>query len=69
MDTQTGRIYTPKEFEKFLRGRPEKRKYAMQINPTAEQMKRRPPRVGRNDLCPCGSGNKFKKCCWNRRFN
>lgn len=22
--------------------------------------------VGRNDLCPCGSGKKFKKCCWAR---
>ena len=22
-------------------------------------------RVGRNDLCPCGSGKKFKKCCLN----
>lgn len=21
------------------------------------------PKVGRNDLCPCGSGSKFKKCC------
>lgn len=20
--------------------------------------------VGRNDPCPCGSGKKFKKCCW-----
>ena len=20
-------------------------------------------KVGRNDLCPCGSGKKFKKCC------
>ncbi|EMM6942909.1 SEC-C domain-containing protein [Morganella morganii] len=19
--------------------------------------------TGRNDPCPCGSGNKFKKCC------
>lgn len=19
--------------------------------------------TGRNDLCPCGSGKKFKKCC------
>ena len=19
--------------------------------------------VGRNDPCPCGSGNKYKKCC------
>ncbi len=22
-----------------------------------------PPKVGRNDPCPCGSGGKFKKCC------
>ena len=20
--------------------------------------------VGRNQPCPCGSGKKFKKCCW-----
>ena len=20
-------------------------------------------KVGRNDLCPCGSGKRFKKCC------
>jgi len=24
---------------------------------------RPPPKVGRNDSCPCGSGLKFKKCC------
>jgi SWIM/SEC-C metal-binding protein len=22
-----------------------------------------PPRVGRNDSCPCASGKKYKKCC------
>lgn len=22
-----------------------------------------PPRVGRNDMCACGSGKKYKKCC------
>jgi preprotein translocase subunit SecA len=21
------------------------------------------PKVGRNDLCPCGSGKKYKNCC------
>lgn len=26
-------------------------------------IKRELPKVGRNDLCPCGSGKKFKKCC------
>jgi preprotein translocase subunit SecA len=25
--------------------------------------KRNAPAVGRNDLCPCGSGKKYKKCC------
>jgi preprotein translocase subunit SecA len=27
------------------------------------QTVRRAKKVGRNDLCPCGSGRKFKKCC------
>ena len=21
-------------------------------------------KIGRNDPCPCGSGKKYKKCCW-----
>jgi len=21
-------------------------------------------KIGRNEPCPCGSGKKFKKCCW-----
>jgi hypothetical protein len=25
--------------------------------------------VNRNDLCPCGSGKKFKKCCINKALN
>ncbi|HAG04908.1 MAG TPA: preprotein translocase subunit SecA [Lachnospiraceae bacterium] len=25
--------------------------------------KRKEPKVGRNDLCPCGSGKKYKNCC------
>ncbi|HKK09281.1 MAG TPA: SEC-C metal-binding domain-containing protein [Bacteroidales bacterium] len=24
---------------------------------------RRPPKIGRNEPCPCGSGKKYKKCC------
>jgi hypothetical protein len=23
-----------------------------------------PIKIGRNDPCPCGSGKKYKKCCW-----
>ena len=35
----------------------------MIIPPTKKQIARRPPRVGRNEPCPCGSGKKFKNCC------
>ncbi|MFT8310885.1 MAG: SEC-C metal-binding domain-containing protein [Sporolactobacillus sp.] len=24
------------------------------------------PKIGRNDLCPCGSGKKYKKCCMDK---
>ena len=23
----------------------------------------KPPKIGRNDPCPCGSGKKYKQCC------
>ncbi len=23
-------------------------------------------KIGRNDLCPCGTGKKFKRCCYGR---
>src|SRR5438874_7299808 len=25
-----------------------------------------PPRLGRNEACHCGSGSKYKRCCWER---
>jgi len=28
----------------------------------AQSAKRKMPKVGRNDACPCGSGKKYKKC-------
>lgn len=31
-----------------------------------EQMSR--PKVGPNDPCPCGSGKKYKKCCWKKQI-
>jgi len=30
---------------------------------TAAQIRRKEPKVGRNEPCPCGSGKKYKKCC------
>ncbi len=29
----------------------------------AQPVRRLVPKLGRNDLCSCGSGKKFKKCC------
>ena len=31
--------------------------------PPDEPQRRSAPKIGRNDLCPCGSGKKYKKCC------
>jgi len=33
--------------------------------PPTEQVIRDAPKIGRNDLCPCGSGKKYKRCCAN----
>ncbi len=31
--------------------------------------RRNAPKVGRNDVCPCGSGKKYKKCCGGATVN
>lgn len=32
-------------------------------DPVTRQLKRSHKKIGRNDLCPCGSGKKYKHCC------
>ncbi|MDP8225094.1 MAG: preprotein translocase subunit SecA [Candidatus Lernaella stagnicola] len=34
--------------------------------PKQQPVKRDRPKVGRNEPCPCGSGKKYKKCCWDK---
>lgn len=29
----------------------------------SNQLAKKPVKIGRNELCPCGSGKKYKKCC------
>jgi hypothetical protein len=36
-------------------------------NPTATRNFTRGAATGRNEPCPCGSGQKYKKCCWGKR--
>ena len=35
----------------------------MQKDSAAQPVKRHVDKIGRNDVCPCGSGKKYKKCC------
>lgn len=30
-------------------------------------LSRKRPKIGRNEPCPCGSGQKYKKCCMNKK--
>ncbi len=79
MDVRNGRIYTPEQQKQMaellgkggsweamskLQAKFDSLK-EMTVNPTPVQMARKPPKVGRNEPCPCGSGRKFKKCCLN----
>jgi len=59
MDPKTGEILTKEQAEALGRD-----VVPMKEMPTKVQMLRRPPRVGRNEPCPCSSGRKFKHCCW-----
>jgi transposase-like protein len=36
------------------------------VHNSAQQPRNVGPKIGRNDICPCGSGQKFKRCCLNK---
>lgn len=78
MDTSNGRIHRipddadpEAELEKFkkLKARLGNKLVEMKVQPTTKQMNRNPPRVGKYDPCPCGSGKKFKWCCFTGKRN
>lgn len=64
MDTRTGRILRLDVMELLHRRDMRQAPYLreMVIPPTPAQKRR--GRVGRNEPCPCGSGKKFKRCCF-----
>jgi len=61
------RLVTREEVEQMERAREKAQKMA--FNRAAESaaehtpVSREEPKTGRNELCPCGSGQKYKKCC------
>lgn len=66
MDCQTGEIHSNDVLGQLIRSGAlfdRTRFRPMAVAPTAKQMARKPPRIGRNEPCPCGSGLKFKRCC------
>jgi len=67
MDTRTGQFLTDEQARKLVAEHPEFGQFIkpVKVEPTPRQLARLPfPTVGRNEPCPCGSGKKFKKCCF-----
>lgn len=52
IDDFTDDFDCPEDFDAWMAGRS-----------LRKPLVRLQPKIGRNDLCPCGSGKKFKKCC------
>ena len=55
---------SPRALKKDFSGLRRRLRAAQGEPPPAEGSNRR--RIGRNELCPCGSGKKYKKCCAER---
>ena len=53
-------LYELPQWDKLLTA--ERRKELYKIQKSSKTIVK-PPKVGRNDPCPCGSGKKYKKCC------
>ncbi len=53
-------LYTLPQWDAILTA--ERRKELYKIEKSSKTVVK-PPKVGRNDPCPCGSGKKYKKCC------
>jgi len=56
-------LYTLPQWDSIITA--ERRKELYKIEKSSKTVVK-PPKVGRNDPCPCGSGKKFKHCCLNR---
>lgn len=53
-------LYTLEEWDNLLT--PERRKELYKQEKSSKTVVK-PPKIGRNDPCPCGSGRKYKQCC------
>jgi uncharacterized protein YecA (UPF0149 family) len=60
MDVRTGRIHEAADVATMSE---QERRFMREMAVPPNPKQQRLGRVGRNDLCPCGSDKKFKKCC------
>ena len=51
-----------KEYEAILYSHLSKKEREADIQPIRNSKDN--PKIGRNELCPCGSGKKYKRCCF-----
>ncbi len=58
-------VFTGKELSPEEKKEAEKKK-KLHVQKTVYNDK---PKAGRNDPCPCGSGKKYKNCCWDKDHN
>jgi len=70
-ETQRKTMMVQEHHEEEERERRRRTKVQREINQSAyaasgekqAPIQRKEPKIGRNDLCVCGSGKKYKKCC------
>lgn len=61
MDCTNGKLYTQDEYDSIIKKFPEVKEIMRLCIPTPEQVKR--GKVEIKEICPCGSGKTFGKCC------
>lgn len=61
MDTSNGRVYTQEEFEKMD---PEKKARMVEITRDLTALEKANKQISLYSPCACGSGKKFKFCCY-----
>ena len=54
---------TPEQLKNFVAKNKKKKEETKKKN---IPFKRSIKKIGRNELCPCGSGKKYKRCCGKR---
>ena len=61
MDTRTGEIVNSPDVEAFV---PEERKFFVPVQRDLTKLEEANRQINLYSPCGCGSGKKFKFCCW-----